>query len=70
MANGVLQPQPNPWNPRLFRVVPWQPRRERLRWNLLIGLRYRATILLYTPRALLYGLMHPKIELLGDHDFE
>lgn len=65
-----LQPQPNHWDRDLFAEVPGVPLRERLRWGWKIGLRYAGDLLFYTPRALVYGLKHPNVELLGDREFE
>lgn len=65
-----LEPQPNHWDRDLFAEVPGVPLQERLRWSLKIGLRYVGNIVFYTPRALVYGLTHPNVELLGDREFE
>lgn len=63
-------PQPNPLNHKLFPAVLHLPFKERLQWNLLIGLRYGAQMLYYTPVALLYGLLNPSPRILEDEELE
>jgi hypothetical protein len=63
-------PQPNTLDDRLFPAVIHVPLRERLQWNLRVGLRYALQALFYTPYAALYGLLHPSPRILDDHEFE
>lgn len=63
-------PQPNTLQRRLFPAVVHLPLRERMEWNVVVGLRYFLQLLVYTPAALLYGLRHPSPKPLSDHDFE
>jgi hypothetical protein len=65
-----LEPKPNRWDRDLFAEVPGVPLQERLRWGWKVGVRYVGNILFYTPQALVYGLRHPNVELLGDREFE
>jgi hypothetical protein len=63
-------PQPNTLDQRLFPAVVHLPWRERMQWNLVVGLRYGLQMLFYTPLALFYGLRNPSPKILSDHDFE
>lgn len=63
-------PQPNTLNQRLFPAVVHLPFRERMQWNLRVGLRYALQAVFYTPFAAVYGLFNPSPRILSDHEFE